>query len=112
VQIVPKPGVNLYSEMGTRVKEIAAGGQGTFSIVKLQSSKKKTPTGHAKWKHTKHKGWIKYQRTASGVVVAEVKCLSEAADHWKMLQAFIGWLDRNLGDKILNISLQYLDDEE
>ena len=59
-----------------------------------------------RWKHVKYPGWIKWDETLGGLLVAEVHARKEQSD-WQLLQAFIGYLDRHLGDCIESISIHY-----
>ncbi|MBN9120462.1 MAG: hypothetical protein J0I06_15125 [Planctomycetes bacterium] len=106
VQIVPHEGVNLYSLMVQKVRELSESKQGAFS---RSGAKMKD---RAKWKHKTYKGWIKLQRSACEVIVAEVKSLSQADDHWQLLHAFMGWLDRHFYDQILSINITYRGEAE
>jgi hypothetical protein len=59
-----------------------------------------------KWKHVKYPGWIKWDETLGGLIVAEVHPQKGESD-WQLLQAFIGYLDRHLGSHIESVSIHY-----
>src|SRR4051794_17473962 len=106
VQIVPQEGVNLYSLMTQKVRELSQKNKGAF----YRSAKK--VKDRAKWSHATYKGWIKLHRTACEIVVAEVKSLSQSDDHWQLLHSLLGWLDRHFYDQILSINIQYRGEAE
>jgi len=54
VQIVPREGVPLFSEMVGKVRERTQQSRGTFAPVKHKGRKR--PPGRAKWSHAKYKG--------------------------------------------------------
>jgi len=59
-----------------------------------------------RWKHVKYPGWIQWNDAPGNMLVAEIQ--TKVKDHeWQMLQAFIGYLDRHLGDEIESISVYY-----
>lgn len=55
---------------------------------------------------TSYPGWIKWQETLGGAIVAEVQTRVANRD-WKLLHAFIGYLDRHLGDHIQSLTITY-----
>jgi hypothetical protein len=59
-----------------------------------------------RWKHTKYPGWIKWDEAPGGILVAEIQSRKEGAD-WQLLQSFVGYLDRHLGEYIDSISILY-----
>ncbi len=59
-----------------------------------------------RWKHKKYPGWINWDESQGGVLVAEVKTLDHKAE-WQLLQAFIGYLDRHLSEHIESVSITY-----
>ncbi len=59
-----------------------------------------------RWKHVKYPGWIRWDEAPGNLLVAEIQ--TKVKDHeWQMLQAFIGYLDRHLGEQIECISVHY-----
>jgi hypothetical protein len=62
--------------------------------------------GEGKWKHVKYPGWITFDSTMGGVLVAQVQTRKEDGD-WQLLQSFIGYLDRHLGEHIESVSIIY-----
>ncbi len=59
-----------------------------------------------RWKHVKYPGWIEWDEAPGGLLVAEIR--TKVKDHeWQMLQAFVGYLDRHLGDQIESLAVYY-----
>ena len=96
VQVVPisKIGSKMKALLKDKEKELR-GSSTTF----YRSRK-------GKWKHVKYSGWINWDKTKGGLLVAKVQTKKEE-DEWKLLQAFIGYLDRNLGKNIESISIYF-----
>ena len=59
-----------------------------------------------RWVHTKYPGWINWDLAKGGIVVAEIKSKKPESE-WQLLQSFIGYLDRHLGDYIDTITIRY-----
>lgn len=59
-----------------------------------------------RWAHVKYPGWIRWDETIGGIVVAEINT-RVAASEWQLLQAFVGYLYRHLGDNIDTITITY-----
>ncbi len=59
-----------------------------------------------RWKHKKYGGWINWTGARGGVLVAEIQGKVSETE-WQLLQAFVGYLDRHLGDHIESISITY-----
>jgi hypothetical protein len=54
----------------------------------------------------KYPGWIQWDDAAGGLLVAEIR--TKVKDHeWQILEAFIGYLDRHLGEQIESITIHY-----
>jgi hypothetical protein len=63
-------------------------------------------TSQGKWKHVNYTGHIKFAAAPGGILVVELR--TRRADHeWQLLQSFIGYLDRHLGDYIESIAIAY-----
>jgi hypothetical protein len=96
LQVVPKPGIN--SKLKTILKateRTLRGPHTTFRRVR-----------EGRWKHVKYPGWIQWDQAAGGLLVAEIQ--SKVKDHeWQVMDAFIGYLDRHLGEQIESISVYY-----
>lgn len=60
--------------------------------------------GAGRWAHKRYKGWIGWNETKGGIVVAEIH--SSDSD-WQLLQSFVGYLDRHLSDYIESITIIY-----
>ncbi len=59
-----------------------------------------------KWVHVKHPGWITWDEAKGGILIAEIHPKKDESD-WQLLQSFIGYLDRHLGEHIDSISILY-----
>ena len=58
------------------------------------------------WVHVKYPGWINWQQILPGVLIAEVNTKKPESE-WQLLQAFVGYLDRHLGESIESITISY-----
>lgn len=65
--------------------------------------------GKRRWVHTKYPGWINWEVSKGGLLVAEVRS-KKSDSEWQLLQSFIGYLDRHLGKHIGTISILYYPD--
>ncbi len=96
LQVVPKRGTNpkLKSVLKATERNLR-GPHTTFRRVR-----------EGRWKHVKYPGWVQWDQAAGGLLVAEIR--TKVKDHeWQMLDAFIGYLDRHLGDQIESVSILY-----
>lgn len=59
-----------------------------------------------RWIHLKYPGYIDWNEASGGLLVAEIRS-READGEWKLLQAFIGYLDRHLAEQIETITVFY-----
>lgn len=59
-----------------------------------------------RWQHLKYPGWIAWDEASGGLLVAEIHS-RQADGEWKLLQSFIGYLDRHLADQIETITVFY-----
>jgi hypothetical protein len=87
-------GVNLTSELKRTERRLR--GRGT-TLMRV---------GAGKWKHVSYPGWIKFAAVPGGILVAEIQTRQED-NEWQLLQSFIGYLDRHLGEYIESIAIQY-----
>lgn len=62
--------------------------------------------GEGRWVHVKYPGWINWDSTIGGIVVAEVQS-KKPEQEWQLLQSFVGYLDRHLGEYIDTITINY-----
>jgi hypothetical protein len=96
VQIVPREEMRLYGALVKKEAAIAATGRGAFYRAGPKTK------NSAKWKHTKHKGWVKLERGLSEVVTAAVRSLN-ADQEWQILDAFLGFVYRHFGKEVMSI---------
>ena len=59
-----------------------------------------------RWVHTKYPGWITWETSKSGLLVAEIRSHKHDSE-WQLLQAFIGYLNRHLGKDVDSITILY-----
>ena len=59
-----------------------------------------------RWKHKNYFGWINWEETKGGIVVAEIQSRVEETE-WQLLHAFVGYLDRHLSDLIESVTITY-----
>jgi hypothetical protein len=96
LQVVPRLGTKakLKTLLKSAERELR-GGHTTFHRMR-----------EGRWKHVKYAGWIQWDGVPGNFLVAEIQ--TKVKDHeWQMLQAFIGYLDRHLGEEIESISIYY-----
>jgi len=62
-----------------------------------------------RWIHAKYPGWITWDVPKNGIMIVEVRSKRPESE-WQLLQAFIGYLNRHLGDSIDSISILYYPD--
>lgn len=94
VQVVPKSGTD--TKLKTLLKNKARELRGTTTAFHR--------VREGQWKHVKYPGRIIWDETRGGLLVAEIQPKKEESD-WQLLQAFIGYLDRHLGESIESISI-------
>ncbi len=58
-----------------------------------------------RWVHKNYRGWINWDVAKGGIIVAEIQSRKPQAE-WQLLQAFIGYLNRHLGDYIDTIIIK------
>lgn len=96
VQVVPKSGI--HEKLKTLLKDTERHLRGPHTTFKR--------VREGRWKHVKYPGWIQWDQASEGLLVAEIQ--TKVKDHeWQMLPAFIGYLDRHLGEQIDSISVYY-----
>ncbi len=100
IQVVPAHSFRLFGQMGERQLELSQKG-GTFQRTGPRQRDR------AKWSHKRYKGWINIQRGEGEVITAEIHSRSGVRDEWQILKAFLGWLDRNFGEQIMAMNIQY-----
>jgi len=59
-----------------------------------------------RWVHTTYKGWINWDDSPGGLLVATIQSRVPRSE-WQLLTAFIGYLDRHLGEEIESITILY-----
>jgi hypothetical protein len=96
LQVVPKPEIttNLKTLLKTSERHL----RGPHTTFRRERE--------GRWKHVKYPGWVHWDAAPGNLLVAEIH--TKVKDHeWQMLQAFVGYLDRHLGEAIECISVHY-----
>ncbi len=100
VQISPRGKSSLYSVLVKREAAIRAGGRGTF----VRSGRKTARA--ATWKHKRFRGSVNLKRDDGEAVTAKVRS-SSPEDERKLLSSFLGFVDRQCGDEVASIRIDY-----
>lgn len=96
VQVTPKVGID--TKLKTLLKNTERQLRGPHTTFEREKE--------GRWKHVKYPGWIHWDDAAGGLLVAEIR--TKVKDHeWQILEAFIGYLDRHLGEQIESIVIHY-----
>jgi hypothetical protein len=59
-----------------------------------------------RWVHARYSGWINWDSARGGIIVAEVQSKIPTTE-WQLLQAFIGYVDRHIGQHVQSINIIY-----
>jgi hypothetical protein len=96
LQVVPKTGTN--GKLKAILKTTERSLRGPHTTFRRERE--------GRWKHVKYPGWIQWDEAPGGLLVAEIN--TKVKDHeWQMMDAFIGYLDRHMGEHIESISVYY-----
>jgi hypothetical protein len=96
LQVVPKADTDEPLKKLLKEKERSLRGT-TTTLVREREGR---------WRHKKYPGWITWDETRGGILVAEIRSKVEGAD-WQLLRSFVGYLDRHFGDQIESITITY-----
>ncbi len=61
-----------------------------------------------RWVHTRYPGWITWGESVGGILLAEVQS-KKTDQEWRLLSAFVGYLDRHFADSIESLTIIYRD---
>jgi hypothetical protein len=100
VEISPRKKAHIYSTLVRREAEIRKGGRGTF----VRAGRK--TRGGATWKHKKYRGSVSLKHDPSEVVTAKIRS-SIPEDERRLLNSFLGFVDRQCSDQVLSITIHY-----
>ena len=103
MQIIPKDGFNLYGALVKREVELRKANQGTFRRVGGRTKDAAT------WKHKSLAGRVKLRRGLGGIVAGGIRSRADAEDEWKIFRAFLGFIDRTLGENVAAINIQFVE---
>jgi hypothetical protein len=96
VQVVPRQGTD--ANLKTMLKDKERNLRGSHTTFRRMRE--------GRWKHVKYPGWIQWDQAPGGLLLGEIQ--TKVMDHeWQLLHAFIGYLDRHLGEQIDSISVYY-----
>ena len=98
IQIVPQAGLALYAALVKKEAELRKKNRRTF----YRTAGKKRNS--SKWRHRVYPGWMNLQRGLSEVVLAEIHA---PAPDQEWLSAFLGFIDRHFGNRVLDITIHY-----
>ncbi|MGA2958338.1 MAG: hypothetical protein ABSF48_21750 [Thermodesulfobacteriota bacterium] len=84
LQVVPRSKAKKRLKAALNEKEREIRGKGT-TFVRVRAGR---------WKHKNYWGWINWEETKGGILVAEIQSKVEETE-WQLLQAFIGYLRRS-----------------
>jgi hypothetical protein len=100
VEISPRDKSAIYSTLVKREAAIRQNGRGTF----VRSGLKRA--GSAIWKHKKFNGSVNLKRGPAEAVTARIRS-SQPEDERRLLNSFLGFVDRQCGDQVLSITIHY-----
>jgi hypothetical protein len=93
-------GLALYATLVKKEAELRKKNRGTF----YRTAGKKRNS--SKWRHRAYPGWLNLERGLSEVVLAEIHAPAPE-QQWQLLSAFLGFIDRHFGKRILAITIHY-----
>jgi hypothetical protein len=100
VEITPRERSPLYGTLVKREAAIRKKGLGTFS-------RKGPPRqGAATWKHKRFKGTVSLKRDTEQSVTAKIRS-GAPEDERRLLNSFLGFVDRQCGDQVATITIRY-----
>jgi hypothetical protein len=100
VEISPRNKVSLYGTLIKREAAIRVGGRGTF----FRAGPKRQ--GSATWKHKRFTGSVALKHGPADVVTAKVRS-RVPEDERRLLNSFLGFVDRQCGDQVRSITIHY-----
>jgi len=100
VEISPRDKSAIYSTLVKREAAIRQNGRGTF----VRSGLKRA--GSTIWKHKKFKGSVNLKRGPAEAVTARIRS-SQPEDERRLLNSFLGFVDRQCGDQVLSTTIRY-----
>jgi len=100
VEIMPRPKSAIYGALIKREAEIRKKGLGTFA--------RKGPARQtsATWTHKRFTGTVSLKREDAQAVSAKIRS-RVPEDERRLLNAFLGFVDRQCGDQVATITIHY-----
>jgi hypothetical protein len=99
IQIVPQAELPLYTALVKKEAELRKKNRGTF----YRTARKRNSS---KWRHRAYSGWMNLERGLSEVDLAEIHAPAPDQE-WQLLSAFLGFIDRHFGKRVLAITIHY-----
>jgi hypothetical protein len=100
VEIMPREKSAIYGALVKREAEIRRNGRGTF--VRKGPSRQTS----AVWTHKKFTGTVSLKREEAQAVSAKIRS-RVPEDERRLLNAFLGFVDRQCGDQVATITIRY-----
>jgi hypothetical protein len=100
VEITPRQKSALYGTLVKREAAIRKKGLGTFA----RSGPLRQ--GSATWKHKRFKGTVSLKRDTEQAVTAKIRS-GVPEDERRLLNSFLGFVDRQCGDQVETITIRY-----
>ena len=99
ITVTPRNHQDLYSLLTQKERALRKRNQGTLHRF---GGKKR----EVKWVHKSYSGWIRFQKSLGGTIVAIVQSRRDG-DDWQLLTSFVGFLDRHFRNQISTINIGY-----
>jgi hypothetical protein len=100
VEITPREKSAVYGALVKREAAIRKKGLGTFA------RKGAARASSAIWSHKRFKGTVRLKREDGQAVTARIRS-SAPEDERRLLNAFLGFVDRQCGDQVATITIHY-----
>jgi len=100
ITIIPRQGEDVYSLLVKKELALRKANRGTLH----RSGPKRKDKD--KWVHASYKGWIQFQRSVGGVVVAVVNS-RDPDSQWQLLSSFLGFLHRHFDASIMTVTVTF-----
>ena len=100
VEIIPRQRSALYGTLVKREAAIQKNGRGTF--VRKGPARQRS----AIWMHKRFRGTVNLQREEAQGVTAKIRS-RVAEDERRLLNAFLGFVDRQCGEQVASITIRY-----
>ena len=103
IQIIPVEKAQLFKEMVETLREREESKRGSLKLLESNLNRRR-----AKCSHKKHGGQIELLGWDGEMLLASVKRKGRG-EEWQLLGDLVGWIDRNFGEQIQAINIQFRD---